>query len=549
MAEKQPLGKYRIKDKIKDRYEIFDIKFGGMGIVYLCFDHVFKKPVVLKSLQEKFLTDKSLADRFMWEAEIWVRLEKHPNIVRAEYINKIDDLPYIFMEFIVGDEQYGPDLKGWIVNGGLDLARSINFGIQFCSGMIFAASRFKEMNRPFVYRDIKPANLMVTRERILKITDFGLVKLSGAIEKGTLKDDNVDIKDFERTRAGSIMGTPPYMAPEQWVGSEVDHRADIYSFGCVLYEMIKGRPPFLSQTLSDYKFQHNEVKPTPLENVSDLLNKLLLRCLAKRKEDRYQSFDKIKEDLIVIYQKSVNKRYVDNEENPDLAIWEMVNKGISLYNLGYKKEAINCYNEVIKKKPDYAEVYHDRGIALRSINMIDEAISDYNKAIQLKPDYGDAYYNRGIALHTSGKTKEAIRDFDTALKYKPNYAKALYNRAIACRVESQFDKAINDFSEVIKINPTNVKAYYNRGVCYFALARFEPAMNDYQTALKINPSYSEALFNLSLTYIEMGKNTLAMSGFQKYIEMAQNTPSQTHWITKAQQHIAELATKTPKTEV
>jgi len=543
MAETTPQTKWKIKDKIKGRYEIFDIKLGGMGIVFLCFDHEFNKPIVLKSLQDKFLTDKSLSERFMWEAEIWVRLAKHQNIVRAEYINKIDSIPYIFMEYIVGDEQYGSDLKGWIVNGGLDLARSINFGIQFCCGMIYAASRFKEMNRPFIYRDIKPSNLMITRERILKITDFGLVKLSGVINKGTSKNDNTDTADFESTRTGSIMGTPPYMAPEQWIGGDVDHRADIYSFGCVLYEMIKGRPPFLCQSLSDYKFNHREVTHTSLENAPNPINLLITRCLAKRKEDRYQSFDKIKEDLIAIYQKITSSRYVEKDINPDLQIWELENKGISLFNLGYKKEAINCYNEVIKIKPDYAQVYHDRGIALKSLNNIDEAIKDYDKAIQLKPDFGNAYYNRGIALHSIGKIKDAIKDFDAALNYKPYYIKAYYNRAIACRADGQYERAIKDFTQVLAVNKKNARAFYNRGICNFAMRSFEQAIEDYQAALTINPEYCEAQYNLSLTYLEGRQNTLAVSNFQKYIEMAQNVPSQRQWVQKARQQIEELVKK------
>ncbi|MBF0541860.1 MAG: tetratricopeptide repeat protein [Nitrospirae bacterium] len=553
MSETKPQCRWKIKDQIKDRYEIFDIKFGGMGVVYLCFDHVFKKPVVLKSLQDKYLTNKSLSDRFMWEAEIWVRLEKHQNIVRAEYINKIDDLPYIFMEYIVGDEQYGSDLKGWIVNGGLDLARSINFGIQFCSGMIYAASKFKEMNRPFVYRDIKPSNLMVTREAVLKITDFGLVKLSGVIDmssRGTLQRAPTEAlsHDFEKTKIGSIMGTPPYMAPEQWSGGDVDHRADIYSFGCVLYEMIKGRPPFLCQSLSDYKFNHREADVPPLPNVPNIINLLISRCLEKRKEARYQSFNKIKEDLITIYQKISAGSYVENDINQshDLEIWELENKGISLFNLGYKKEAINCYNEVIIKKPDYAQAYHDRGIALKSLGQVSEAINDYDKAIQLKSDNSSAYYNRGIALHSMGKIKDAIKDFDSALHYKPNYIKALYNRAIACRADGQYEKAVNDLTMVIDKNKKNAKAYYNRGICNFALRRFEDAVEDYQAALTINPGYCEAQYNLCLTYLEMPKHILALSGFQQYIEMAHSVPSQKQWVEKARAHIEVLVNKDSK---
>ena len=169
-------SRWQTGDKIGGRYEVHHIRKGGMGIVYLCYDHESQKPIVLKTFQDIFLSEKSQTERFMWEAETWVRLEKHMNIVRAYYVEKIEDKPYIFMEYILGEEPFGPELSSWIRGKGLNLSLSLNFGVQFCSGMLHAQKKFETMNRPFVHRDIKPSNIMVTRDRIVKVTDFGLVK-------------------------------------------------------------------------------------------------------------------------------------------------------------------------------------------------------------------------------------------------------------------------------------------------------------------------------------------------------------------------------------
>ena len=220
-------GRWQVGMMIDGRYEIRDIKMGGMGVVYLCYDPKNIMPVAIKTFQDKYLKDKDSVDRFIYEANAWVDLEKHKNIVRAYYVENIEYRPYIFLEYVAGDKYYGADLRGWILRKGLDLKTTLNFAIQFCDGMIHAEKKFKEMGKPFVHRDIKPANIMVTKDRVLKVTDFGLVKSI------LTSQDEIDL--------GRGWGTFEYMSPEQWLDSEnIDTRSDIYSFGCVLYEMVCG---------------------------------------------------------------------------------------------------------------------------------------------------------------------------------------------------------------------------------------------------------------------------------------------------------------------
>jgi len=239
-----------------------------MGIVYLCYDPESQKPIGLKTFKDVFLFEKSQVERFMGEAETWVRLEKHMNIVRAYYGEQIEDKPYIFLEYILGEKPYGAELSSWILEKGLNLSLSLNFAIQFCSGMLHAQKKFEAMDRPFVHRDIKPSNIMISRDRIVKVTDFGLVSayqgMGGGLKEILLQEKEGQ-KSLSFTHLGTILGTPAYMAPEQGLGEDIDTRADIYAFGCVLYQMLCGHPPFVANDWPEYQAHHLETHPQPFQ--------------------------------------------------------------------------------------------------------------------------------------------------------------------------------------------------------------------------------------------------------------------------------------------
>jgi len=419
--------RWKIGDKIEGRYEIFSIKRGGMGIVFLCYDHEFKMPVAIKTFQDKYFVSKEFIERFKLEAEIWVKLEKHKNIVRAYYVLNISGRPYIVLEFVPGDKIYGSDLTGWIWGGGLDLNTTLSFAIQFCDGMIHAERKFREMGEIFVHRDIKPGNIMVTQDKIVKITDFGLVKafvgLKGDIKFDIVKDEVTGAERPGFSLVGSICGTPPYMSPEQCRGEvEIDVRSDIYSFGCVLYEMLTGRPPFICPSFDIYMVHHINVKPRPpIELAPDIpeeLNNLVMKCLEKEPTRRYQDFNSLRDELSEIYFKLTGERI--KEETPqELEAWEIVNKGVALGNLGKFDEAIVCFDRALEINPEYAEAWYNKGFALGNLGKFDEAIVCYDRALEINPEYAEAWNNKGVALDELGKFDEAIVCFDRALKINP----------------------------------------------------------------------------------------------------------------------------------
>lgn len=488
------ISHWQVKDKIAGRYEVQAIKKGGMGIVYLCYDHESQKPVVLKTFQDIFFSEKTEVERFMWEAETWVRLEKHPNIVRAYYVEKVEDKPYIILEYITGEASFGPELSGWIRGKGLTLTLSLNFAVQFCSGMLHAQKKFEATGKPFVHRDIKPNNIMVTQNRIVKITDFGLVKAFQGIRRDRKELGTVEMggqKNHSLSRIDSFIGTPAYMPPEQWLGEDIDARADIYAFGCVLYRMIGGSPPFACGDTHEYQIHHLGKTPQPIPGISPRLNLLILKCLEKKPENRFQNFKELRDELQVLYHAQTDE-YVEIEgDGEKLEAWELLNKGVSLDNLGLHREAIQSYDEAIRLSPRDAKVYNNRGTAYRALGQYGPALKDYGQAIHLNPWYPHAYNNRGLV----------------------------------CLALGQYEKALQDFHMVIQLHPWYPHAYNNRGFIFLALGHMDPALQDFNEAIKLNPKYVDPYYNRALVLERTGSRG-AIDAWESYLQVANDIPGE-----------------------
>lgn len=167
IKRRSPSTTWGVGDLIRDRYEVYDIKAGGFGIVYIVYDHDDGVPYAIKTLQDRHLVNPFAAERFIREAEVWVRLGRHQNVVRAFFVDRIDNQPYIFLECIVGS-----NLRKALSGGPLPRRTVMRYAIQFCRGMVHA----QNMISGFAHLDIKPENCLLTEDNILKLTDFSLSK-------------------------------------------------------------------------------------------------------------------------------------------------------------------------------------------------------------------------------------------------------------------------------------------------------------------------------------------------------------------------------------
>jgi serine/threonine protein kinase len=272
-------GKYRV---------ISLLGKGGMGIVYRVEQILLCKELALKTIDKRLLSDVTIR-RFQQEAKAAFAVQ-HPNIIAVNDFGLLDDqTPFLVMEIING-ETLGERIKR---TGRLNIDQAIPIFVQACFGLGYAH------DHGIVHRDVKPNNIMLldelpsAAEGAVKIVDFGIAKFG--------QHDGGEIQAL--TRTGEIFGSPLYMSPEQCTGERVDHRADIYSLGCVMFEALTGTPPFIGENAIKTMLMHQtEIAPSLKEaslgeNFPQALEELVAMMLAKSPENRYQSLGKVAQAL------------------------------------------------------------------------------------------------------------------------------------------------------------------------------------------------------------------------------------------------------------
>jgi predicted Ser/Thr protein kinase len=260
------------------RYVIRDeLGRGAMGIVYRGYDRVLERDVALKQLSGYFSGDPQLVVRFKQEAKVLARLS-HPHIVQVYDYVEDGDQSWIAMEFVEGE-----DLDASLGKSGLlPLDTALTLSIQLAEALAYAHER------GVIHRDFKPANVLLTQQALPKIADFGIAKL---------------VQSSLHTQAGSVLGSPAYMSPEQALGKGSDARSDIYALGGTLYTMLCGRLPFEGDVESVIA-QKLTGKPLPFHKnngpMPEELKRLVSRMLAKEPDNRPASMDAVADSLKTI---------------------------------------------------------------------------------------------------------------------------------------------------------------------------------------------------------------------------------------------------------
>lgn len=237
---------------------------GGMGVVYLARDTTLDRPVAIKSLPPEMMNDAATRSRLEREAKVLASLN-HPNIAAIyEELEEPDAGGYLVLEYVLGQT-----LAERIAWGGLTLEEALPIALQIAEAVSAAH------NKGVIHRDLKPGNIKIDDEGVVKVLDFGIAK---AVET------SISSEESTITLPGRVIGTPSYMSPEQARGKGIDHRSDIWSFGCVLYEMLTGRSPFKGETRSDTLAGVLQTEPDwsrlP-ETTPANIRILLRRCLEK----------------------------------------------------------------------------------------------------------------------------------------------------------------------------------------------------------------------------------------------------------------------------
>jgi eukaryotic-like serine/threonine-protein kinase len=259
-------GRYRVKRTLGQ---------GGMAAVYQAHDAELDRPVAIKVLAEHLASDEAFRERFLREARMAAKLS-HPNVVHVYDQGQEDGRPFIVMEYVEG-VTLADELRR---NGPLPPARVVDLALQICGGLEHAHAS------GLVHRDVKPGNLLLRADGTVKIADFGIARAAQATRL---------------TQIGSVLGTAAYLAPEQASAEPVTAAADIYSLGCVLYELLTGRTPYVFETLPELVVKQREEQITPIRElrseVPPELEAAVMHCLARNPDYRPASAAALAQEL------------------------------------------------------------------------------------------------------------------------------------------------------------------------------------------------------------------------------------------------------------
>jgi eukaryotic-like serine/threonine-protein kinase len=248
---------------------------GGMATVHLARDGELDRPVAIKILAGHLSGDEDFRERFVREARMAAGLS-HPNVVQVFDAGEDEGRPFIVMEYVPG-VTLADELRRV---GKLAPAAAVDLAVQVCAGLEHAHEA------GLVHRDVKPGNLLLREDGVLKITDFGIAR---ALEATQLTQD------------GSVLGTAAYLSPEQAVGERVTAATDIYGLGVVLYELLTGRTPFVIESLADLVGKHRDAAVTPVReleaDVPEALEAAVMKCLARNPDYRPESAAELAREL------------------------------------------------------------------------------------------------------------------------------------------------------------------------------------------------------------------------------------------------------------
>jgi len=291
-----PVQQFKRGSIFANRFEVIEeIGKGGMGTVYRVLDKTISEEVALKLIKPEIAADRKTIDRFKNELKL-ARKISHKNICRMHDINEESDMPYITMEYVPGE-----DLKSFLRRAGqLSVTKAMGIIKQTCAGLA-------EAHRlGVIHRDLKPQNIMIDRDGNVRIMDFGIART---------------VSSAQLTEEGAVIGTPDYMSPEQVDGMAADERADIYSLGVMLYEMVTGRLHFTGDSRLSIALKHKtEIPRDPLEinpQIPSRLAQLIAKCMDKNRQLRFQHASDLQAELIEIEKDLTEGPALTLEEKPE----------------------------------------------------------------------------------------------------------------------------------------------------------------------------------------------------------------------------------------
>ncbi|NNF04242.1 MAG: protein kinase, partial [Rhodothermales bacterium] len=535
--------------KTISRYHVdAEIGQGGMGIVYRATDTTLERAVALKFLPPYMGTDENAKARFVNEAKAVSALD-HPNIAVVHEIGK-DESGYLF---IVMAFYEGETIEELVEEGPMEIERVLDYALQTTRGLE-AAHR-----KGIIHRDIKPGNLMVTDDGLVKILDFGLAK----------------VQDVTMTVGAMSLGTLAYMSPEQAQGQEIDHRTDLWALGVVMYEMIAGRRPFdgpydAAILYSAANETHEDIR-TWRSDAPDELVGVVDRLLEKSPDKRYRDAAALLADLEAIRAggKPATELSAIREADTSAAAklpeashpttaadsaqstisisfsgptdipWKKLGAAAAVViGLAFSVWALKGSDDgsastagtavVTPAETALAREAVSEGTRYLNNDQYDLALAAFERARGHDPEYSPAWSSMSSAYYRRGEYGKAIDHAEQALLLDPNNESALYNLALSLAETGDIAGAEDAFRDVTELNPAFTPAYSAWGDILIEARRPEDAL----AVLQRGAAGASGPF-VFLIYKNQGKAYVELGQFETALEYLESSvleePDGTRW--------------------
>lgn len=534
---------WRVGETVRNRWQVQRVLAGGMGIVYIVHDFQGHALAVKTFQDELFARHPDVAWRFQQEAHAWIGLDRHQNVTHARFLEDVDGKPHLLLEYVEGG-----DLGRWIgtprLTEGFPLV--LRLAMQFCDGMVHAASR-----GIVAHRDIKPQNCLLGGEEDLKITDFGLAKVfdgagtgpdcppperrgglfsrlfAGRGDRGRAGPPEPCIQrlGIGLTRTGAAAGTCSHMAPEQFEDARsVDVRADLYSFGVMLFQMASGGLPFKGRSFEEFRHLHGTRCPPPLslspavpKGIVDRFTEIVHTCLAKDPSRRFASFGVLRCQLAEVYEELTGQSAPVSASGAMLDANDRVVKGSNLMKLGRPEEAIACFDEVLRLDPSYRVAWQGKGGVLLAQGRYEEALACFDRALALDPDSAVDWQNKGVALATAGRSPEAMECFQKASQLGSSDALHVARWMLGGTLES--GDALLRYRRHLGLDTSRATELVYQGHALSRSGSHQEASRCYDDSLALDPDDPEALSGLAVTLAAQGSYQEALSCFDRVLAL------------------------------